>query len=460
MKPIHSTYLILPLLLLLSAGCGAYLHQPLRIRNARLGEETAMTPLLRSLPAPRDPVVAAVYKFRDQTGQYKPSDLGANWSTAVTQGATSILIRVMEESGWFIPIERENVSNLLNERKIIRSSRAQYEREEEEQYLLPPLLFAGMILEGGIISYDANLITGGAGLRYFGAGGSGQYRQDRVTVYLRAVSTTNGKVLKTIYTSKTLLSQAVDVGLFRFVSFRRLLEVETGFTYNEPSEMAVTEAIEKAVYCLILEGINDGLWEASPTDQIRTRALLEAYNKEKIQQRQTDLLGREFQGYRTAGMIQLNAGGLLYEGDYPNSALRAGVDLGAEIFISPGWALGLNGGYNQLAAEAGYEERIGYFEVNAVSRLLPWERFTPFLFGGGGLLFDQGDGEGGPAQRDYYWKLNGGIGFEYRLTDFLGAGLSIDQNYLLSDRIDGISQGRYNDFYWRARLGIRLYLNN
>ena len=95
--------------------------------------------------------MTAVYKFRDQTGQYKPSDNGANWSTAVTQGATTILIRVLEESGWFIPIERENISNLLNERKIIRSSRAQYEKNED--VLLPPLLFAGVILEGGIISY-------------------------------------------------------------------------------------------------------------------------------------------------------------------------------------------------------------------------------------------------------------------------------------------------------------------
>ncbi len=110
-------------------------------REAELGPETPMKKELLDLPEPKEKIVVAVYKFRDQTGQYKPSETGANWSTAVTQGATNILIRALEESGWFMPIERENISNLLNERKIIRSSREQY--EGGGNMLLPPLLFAG-----------------------------------------------------------------------------------------------------------------------------------------------------------------------------------------------------------------------------------------------------------------------------------------------------------------------------
>ena len=95
------------------------------------------------------------------------------------------------------------------------------------------------------------------GARYFGVGGSTQYRQDRITIYLRAISTSNGKILKNIYVSKTILSQAVDVSLYKYVSFQRLLEVETGFTRNEPVQLAVQEAIEKAVKGLIVEGIED-----------------------------------------------------------------------------------------------------------------------------------------------------------------------------------------------------------
>ena len=109
--------------LLLTTGCAPYFHQPLRPNPARLGAESGVYHQLKALPQPKEKVVAAVYKFRDQTGQYKPSDVGASWSTAVTQGATAILQRALEESGWFTTIEREGLSNLLNERKIIRSSR-------------------------------------------------------------------------------------------------------------------------------------------------------------------------------------------------------------------------------------------------------------------------------------------------------------------------------------------------
>ncbi|MHC0443688.1 CsgG/HfaB family protein, partial [Flavobacterium sp. 3-210] len=71
---------------------------------------------------------------------------------------------------------------------------------------LTPLLYAGVLLEGGIVSYDSNIITGGFGARYFGAGASVKYRQDRVTIYLRMISTSNGKILKSVYISKTILS--------------------------------------------------------------------------------------------------------------------------------------------------------------------------------------------------------------------------------------------------------------
>jgi curli production assembly/transport component CsgG len=57
------------------------------------------------------------------------------------------------------------------------------------------------------------------------------------------------------------------------------LEVETGYTTNEPVQ-TVTEAIEKAVSTLVLEGIKDGIWEADiPQPEIDT--VLENYAKRK-----------------------------------------------------------------------------------------------------------------------------------------------------------------------------------
>ena len=286
------------MVLMLFSSCGAYLNQPTKIQRARQGEVTPMSSILKSLPKTSAPVVVAVYNFRDQTGQYKPTEHGASWSTAVTQGATSILMKTLEDSKWFIPLERENISNLLNERKILRSSMAQ--RDGQKDRPLKPLFFAGIILEGGIISYDSNVLTGGVGARYFGAGGSSQYRQDRVSIYLRAVSTKTGEVLKTVNTSKTILSQKVDVGLFRFVSFKKLLEVETGFTYNEPVELAVTEAIEKAVYDLVMEGLIDKLFRADDIKDPEKDKRILLYKSEKDKYVNIDLLGRNQQNYRSS----------------------------------------------------------------------------------------------------------------------------------------------------------------
>lgn len=444
-------------LLTLSSSCGSYLYQPIEQTKARLGEETQSTLELKNLPEPREKIVVAVYKFRDQTGQYKPTESGSSWSTAVTQGATSILLKSLEDSGWFVPIERENVGNLLNERKIIRSSRAQYNTQggEGQDPSLPPLLYAGVILEGGIISYDANVITGGAGLRYFGAGTSSQYRQDRVTVYLRAVSASNGKILKTVYTSKTILSQQLDAGLFQFVKFKRLLEAETGFTYNEPSEIAVTEAIEKAVLSLIIEGVDGGLWQPLEPRKMAESPVKE-YKNEKEQLSKTDIFGKSIDNRRGITAIQAGSSSLFYQGDYPGSVLKTGLELGFQINPKPTLGLSFSTGLSSLSTEKYYDSKVAYFDATAWYRIFPYDRFTPYLSMGVGFLtenlanrFDFG--------QPVYGKTHVGGGFEVLVNDATGIRVSADYNYLFSDGLDQITQGRYNDFFWRGNIGVNFY---
>ena len=112
---------------------------------------------------------------------------------------------------------------------------------------LPPMIYGGMLLEGGIILYDSNVVTGGAAAGYFGITASTQYRRDIVSVYLRAVDINNGQTILSVNSSKTIFSLAVNAGLSHYLSYDRLLEAETGFTINEPSQFAVRQAIETAV---------------------------------------------------------------------------------------------------------------------------------------------------------------------------------------------------------------------
>jgi len=174
----------------------------------------------------------------------------------------------------------------LNERKIIRQTRKQYDNGTKKNgiksgnhALLPPLLFAPILLEGGVIAYESNLLTGGLGARYLGIGGSTEYSRDTVTIYLRAVSVKTGRVIKSVNTSKTIFSFSLNGAACKFIGFQELLEAEAGFTTNEPPQMAVLEAIEKAVYSMVIEGVIEGLW--SFQDPVQGRRFVKRYLKEK-----------------------------------------------------------------------------------------------------------------------------------------------------------------------------------
>lgn len=433
-------------------GCGAYFNQPLKTEAARLGESTFESETLNGI-VPATPISVGVYKFRDQTGQYKQVDNGISYSTAVTQGGTSILIKALEDSKWFIPIERENVSNLLNERQIIRSTRQQYDKNKNQvdnTADLPPLLFAGILLEGGVVSYDSNITTGGFGAKYFGAGGSTQYRQDRITIYLRAVSTSNGKILKTVYISKTILSQAIDINLFRFVNVKRLLEVETGVSQNEPSQMAVKEAIEKAVETLIVEGIIDGLWTPVGGDEV-VQKITKEYTKETEEAKSTKLLNRSFTDNRGKAGFDFAGGVTLMDGDYSNPDIGYNARIQYRQFLfGPNFNIGVGASMFKLQNENVFNDEFMSVDANLEFILLPHDNLTPYIFGGGGAIFG--------SDIDMSFKAQYGIGFEYLPSPKLGLRIFGEQNITFNDNLDGVVNGKRDDYFWRFGVGISFYL--
>ena len=124
------------------------------------------------------------------------------------------------------------------------------------------MLFAGMILEGGVVGYDTNIETGGTGARYLGIGTTNQYRRDSIVISLRAVSTLTGEVILNVQTSKTVLSSGQAGDVFRFLDMdTKLLELESGMTQNESVTWAVRSAIEAAVLALIKQGDERGYWK-------------------------------------------------------------------------------------------------------------------------------------------------------------------------------------------------------
>ena len=201
--------------------------------------------------------IVAVYKFQDLTGQRKSIDGYASFSTAMTQAPETYLIRALKQSKFFRVVERVGIDHITRERQIIRSTRQKFDDETEEL----PLLFAGVLFEGGIIDYNTNLLSGGIGARYLGIGNSKQYREDTVVVAVRLVSVSTGEVLLENLTTKTLLSVGLSNDFFRYIAEgTKLVEFETGNAMNESKSIALQSAIETAIVNIIEQGIERGYW--------------------------------------------------------------------------------------------------------------------------------------------------------------------------------------------------------
>jgi len=256
---------LLLLYLLFLSGCTAFTGVQRSLEFERQGPEIVPSAAhqLLNLPPPKTKAVVAVYDFQDKTGQRKALDNIASFSTAVTQGGIDILIEALRDAGrgnWFAVVERSGLDGLTRERQLIKNTRDMYEGEGANR--LKPLLYAGIIIEGGIIGYDTNLRTGGSGARTLGIGTRHQYREDKVTVVLRAVLVQTGEVLLNATATKTILSTGGGTDFFRFYELgTQLVEAESGSTENEAVNHAVRAAIEAAVYGLVIKGLEQQVWD-------------------------------------------------------------------------------------------------------------------------------------------------------------------------------------------------------
>ena len=258
--------LILLTILTILGGCTAIpksvpIGEPPSVQSSPIPMQMSAVP-----PIDGPKITIAVYQFMDKTGQRKPADNIANLSSAVTQGAEVWVIKALQEVGnesWFEVVERVGMDNLIKERQLIRNTREVYEKEMPNGPTpLKPMLFAGLILEGGVVGYDSNNTVGGVGARYLGIGAQTEYRVDTVTVVMRLVSVSTGRVLMSIATEKTIASYRSGADVFKFFDLgTKLVETEAGFSVNEPVNYAVRAAIEAGVVELVYEGERKELWK-------------------------------------------------------------------------------------------------------------------------------------------------------------------------------------------------------
>jgi curli production assembly/transport component CsgG len=263
-KRLAKKLLLLPIVLTISACSQIPLTGPSAVKPSNVRADAVLTPNTRitrdllTLPPPMYRVPVGVYAFRDMTGQFKPQP-DSNLSNAVTQGAASLLVKTLLDSNWFIPVEREGLQNLLTERRIARAIELPGDKGRPAANY-PQLLPAYYLLEGGITGYEQNVRTGGDGANLLGLGADIKYQVDQVTVNLRSVDVRSGQMINSVSVTKTIYSHSLSASAYKYVAYKTLLQAESGFTNNEPSQLAVKEAIESAVIHLILQGVRDKAW--------------------------------------------------------------------------------------------------------------------------------------------------------------------------------------------------------
>ena len=252
------------------SGCSQISHfndNRVEIGEPPTTQRSPIPEMLAAVPPIDGPkITIAVYGFSDKTGQRKPADNIANLSSAVTQGAEVWVIHGLQavgNEGWFEVVERIGMDHLIKERQLIRNTREVYEKDQSTGPTpLKPMLFAGLILEGGVVGYDSNNVVGGVGARYLGIGTQTEYRVDTVTVSMRLVSVSTGRVLMSIATQKTIASHRSGADVFKFLDLgTKLVETEAGYSINEPVNYAVRAAIEAGIVELVYEGERKELWE-------------------------------------------------------------------------------------------------------------------------------------------------------------------------------------------------------
>ena len=239
-------YLIIPLML---AGC-------VSTTVVQEDPELVMPTQTYEVPDPsRGKIIVGVYGFADLTGQRT----GTTLSSAVTQGAENYLITGLKDfdnGNWFRVVDRKAIDNLIKERQIIKSANPTFTDQD-----MPAMLYAGILIEGGIVGYDTNVVSGGDGVRIFGVGSSAKYSQHVVTISLRAVSVATTEVLASVLIQKTIISKSENTTVVAFFDQdTQTVEMESGSNYSEPSNYAVQSAIEKGIYELVIEGKRQNIW--------------------------------------------------------------------------------------------------------------------------------------------------------------------------------------------------------
>ncbi|MBN4070430.1 Curli production assembly/transport component CsgG [Olleya sp. AH-315-F22] len=154
---------------------------------------------------------------------------------------------------------------------------------------------------------------------------------------------------------------------------------------------------------------------------------------------------------RDKNAVSIAVGASLINGDYPDGLFEFYGHVGYKRFLSP--YTNINFGFNKFSLANDNDAFKGgffSFDLNLEFYLLPYDKFSPFVFVGAGLN----------ASDDFEstsTKAQGGVGFEVLPKGSVGFKLFAEFNQVFTDELDGNTSGKANDGYLRVAFGVNFY---
>jgi hypothetical protein len=226
------------------------------------------------------------------------------------------------------------------------------------------------------------------------------------------------------------------------------LEAEMGFTQNEPVSLAVTQAIEKAVYTLILECVEDGTFRIEKVHEKEVKDLLAKHHAEQIRN-EKQLVGNKFNDKeRSRASVLAIVNGDLIKGDYTDAKMNIGGKVGFKYFFTDHFNTELSAGFETLENKDIVKNNFMYTELNLEYLMLPKFTVSPYAYVGIGTMFKDKN----------FLKYQFGGGLEYLAGNNLSLRLNAQYDMGFDDTWDNFVNGKRKDQAFHIGLGINYYI--
>lgn len=156
---------------------------------------------------------------------------------------------------------------------------------------------------------------------------------------------------------------------------------------------------------------------------------------------------------RSKTSISIGAGAIVMNGDLSDPDFENFLKLQLKHFISP--RIAISGNLKKFDIDNYDFKDQGFLsgDLNAEWYILPNQKFTPYVFAGPGLLISN-------DFDDKNYKVQGGIGLEFLLSDCLALFGSLEANYIYDEQKGSMLLQEADQLYYNATIGISFYFGD